>query len=135
MLINLYELVNFLQKTISNKSSSKNCLKESFENLALLLQPFTPHLSEEIWKSLGLDGLAINQPWPKVSTTQTKKICNIAIQVDGKTREIIEFDIGIDEKGVKIRALNSKKIKKMIDKKIIKKTIFVPEKILNMVLK
>ena len=132
---NLYELINFLQKTISNKSSSKNCLKESFKNLALLLQPFTPHLSEEIWKSLGLEGLAINQLWPKVSTTQTKKICNIAIQIDGKTREIIEFDVGISEEEVTIKALNSNKIKRMIDKKVIKKTIFVPEKILNIVLK
>ena len=132
---NLYELINFLQKTISNKSSSKNCLKESFKNLTLLLQPFTPHLSEEVWKSLGLDGLAINQLWPKVTTTQTKKICKIAIQIDGKTREIIEFDVGISKEEVKIKALNSKKIKKMIDKKVIKKTIFVPEKILNIVLK
>ncbi len=132
---NLYELVNFLQKTISNKSSSKNCLKESFKNLALLLQPFTPHLSEEIWKSLGLDGLAINQLWPKIPTTQTKKICKIAIQVDGKTREVIEFYVGISEEEVKIKALNNKKIKKMIGKKVIKKTIFVPEKILNIVLK
>jgi leucyl-tRNA synthetase len=132
---NLYELINFIQKTISNKSSSKNCLKESFKNLALLLQPFIPHLSEEIWESLGLDGLAINQLWPKSLTTQTKKICNIAIQIDGKTREIIEFDVGIDEERVKTKALNSKKIKKMTDKKTIKKTIFVPEKILNIVLK
>ncbi len=132
---NLYELINFIQKTISNKSSSKNCLKESFKNLALLLQPFTPHLSEEIWKSLGLNGLVINQLWPKLPTTQTKKIRKIAIQIDGKTREIIEFDVGIDEERVKAKALNSKKIKKMTDKKIIKKTIFVPEKILNIVLK
>ncbi len=131
----LYELINFIQKTISNKSSSKNCLKESFKNLALLLQPFTPHLSEEIWKSLGLNGLVINQLWPKLPTTQTKKIRKIAIQIDGKTREIIEFDVGIDEERVKAKALNSKKIKKMTDKKIIKKTIFVPEKILNIVLK
>jgi len=132
---NLYELINFLQKTISNKSSSKNCLKESLKNIALLLQPFTPHLSEEIWKSLGLDGLAINQLWPKAPTIQTKKICKIAIQIDGKTREIIEFDVGISKEEVKIKALNSKKIKKMIDKKLIKKIIFVPEKIINIVLK
>jgi leucyl-tRNA synthetase len=100
-----------------------------------LLQPFTPHLSEEIWKSLGLDGLAINQLWPKAPTIQTKKTCNIAMQVDGKTREIMEFDVGISEEEVKFKALNSKKIKKMIDKKLIKKIIFVPEKIINIVLK
>ena len=82
-----------------------------------------------------LDGLVINQLWPKVSTTQTKKVSKIAIQINGKTREIIEFDVGIDEERVKIKALDSKKIKKMTDKKIIKKTIFVPEKIFNIVLK
>ena len=55
--------------------------------------------------------------------------------INGKTKEIIEFDVGISGEEVKIKALNSKKIKKMIDKKVIKKTIFVPEKILNIVLK
>ena len=79
--------------------------------------------------------MAINQQWPEVSTTQTKKVCNIAIQVDGKTREIIEFDVGISEERVKIEALNSKKIRKMVVEKVIKKTIYVPEKILNIVLK
>jgi leucyl-tRNA synthetase len=57
------------------------------------------------------------------------------MQVDGKTREIMEFDVGISEEEVKFKALNSKKIKKMIDKKLIKKIIFVPEKIINIVLK
>jgi len=84
---------------------------------------------------LDLNGLVINQLWPKSSTTQTRKVCKIAIQIDGKTREIIEFDVGIDEERVKDEALNSKKIKKMTNKKTIKKTIFVPEKILNIVLK
>ena len=52
-----------------------------------------------------------------------------------KTKEILEFNIGIDKEKVKIKALNNKKIKKMISGKAIKKTIFVPEKILNIVLK
>ena len=106
----------------------------TFEKLALLLQPFTPHLSEEMWKELGMKGLAINQPWPKPSKTLRKVSYKIAIQINGKTRQIIEFDNDTNEEDVKIRALNDKKIKKNMLNKSIKKIIFVPKKILNIVL-
>ena len=82
-----------------------------------------------------MKNLAISQAWPKHSGTKRKQTAKIAVQINGKTKEIIEFDIGIDEEKVKIRALNSEKIKKMTNNKAIKKTIFVPEKILNIVLK
>ena len=132
---NLYELVNLIQKIITKGSVSNACLLDAFKKLSLLLQPFTPHLSEGMWEKLGTKDLAINQTWPKHSGIQRKKASKIAVQINGKTKEILEFNIGIDKEKVKIKALNNKKIKKMISGKAIKKTIFVPEKILNIVLK
>ena len=131
---NLYELINAIQKTVIERTVSKDCLKTTFKNLALLLQPFTPHLSEEMWNYLEGNDLAINQKWPKSSGIKRKKVCKIAIQIDGKTKEIMEFDVGLIEQHVKIKAFDNKKINKMIDNKKIKKTIFVPDKIFNIVL-
>ena len=130
---NLYELINAVQKSITKKSVSKNCLKKTYKNLALLLQPFTPHLSEEIWKYLKCSDMAINQPWPKSYEIKRKKRCKIAIQINGKTREIIEFNVGLNENQVKKIACEHKKIIKIINSKKIKRTIFVQDKILNLV--
>ena len=131
---NIYELINMIQKTIANKLVTQDCLKYTFKNLALLLQPFTPHLSEEIWEFLGYKGLIINQPWPKTLTKQVKKTCKIAVQINGKTKTVIDIALGASEKKVKLKTLKTKKIIKMIDNKQIKRIIFVPDKILNIVL-
>ena len=115
------------------KSVSKNCLKKTYINLALLLQPFTPHLSEEIWKYLKCVDMAINHSWPKSHKIKRKKICKIAIQINGKTKEVIEFDVGLNEQQVKKIAFEHKKISKIIDSNKIKRAIFVQDKILNLV--
>ncbi len=130
---NLYELVNVFQKVILEKTVSKKSLIESFKTLSVLLQPFTPHLSEEMWKVLGGARLAINEQWPKPSDTNKKTKCKIAIQINGKTREIVEFVFDEKEITVKNIALNSPKIKKMLKDKEIKRVIFVPNKVLNIV--
>ncbi len=131
---NLYELANLLQSNIQNKTASHNCLLTSFRKLSLLLQPFVPHLSEEMWKELGCEGLAIDQKWPESKGINKKTSSNIAIQVNGKTKAIIEFSSNSQEKTVKDSALTHPKISKITNNKKIKKIIFVPEKILNIVI-
>ena len=132
---NVYEFINLLQKNINTKKISKKCLMESFKTLALLIQPFTPHLSEEIWKSLNFGGLAINQGWPKHSKIAQKTHCKIAVQIDGKTKQIIDIKSDNDEESVKKIVMENEKIKRIINDKKIERVIFVPNKILNIVLK
>ena len=131
---NLHELTNVIQNLITKKSVSKDCLLNSFKKLTLLLQPFVPHLSEEMWKELKGSGLAINHKWPESKGLPTKTFCNIAIQVNGKTKEVIQFDIGSKKEHVQKIALEQSRVKKIIINKKIDKIIFVPEKILNVVL-
>ena len=131
---NLYTLTNMIQKCINDKNTSKKTLLSGFKTIALLLQPFTPHLSEEMWKELGEKDLAINQKWPKILDNVEKSVSKIAIQINGKTREIIEFNNGSSQKTVEDVALKSNKIKKQIMEKEIKKIIFVPERVLNIVI-
>ena len=92
-----------------------------------------PHLSEEIWKTLKFSDLAINQKWPRKRGKTIKKESKIAIQINGKTREVISVKLGAIKKEVEEMALNNKKIAKYVESKKIKKIIFVPEKIINIV--
>ena len=107
---------------------------KSLKQVALLLQPFVPHLSEELWKKLKGSGLAINHEWPKSTGKSTKNFSFIAIQINGKTKEVIQFDIGSKKEHVQKIALERPRVKKTIMNKKINKIIFVPEKILNVVL-
>ena len=131
---NLYELINAIQKNIVIKSVSKKCLKNTFKNLILLMQPFTPHLSEEMWRYLEFPGLAINQNWPKKTTIKEKQTCKIAVQINGRTRDVIDCKTDENKETVLQNALNSNKVKKMIDNKKTIRVIFVPNKILNLVI-
>ena len=131
---NLYELTNVIQSLIIKKTVSKDCLLNSFKKLTLLLHPFVPHLSEEMWAKISGSGLAINQKWPKFTGSLAKSFCNIAIQVNGKTKEVIQFNIGSKKENVQKVALEKQKIKKIIMNKKIIKIIFIPNKILNIVL-
>jgi len=131
---NVYELVNFAQKTIEKKSASKKCLLNFFQNLSLLIHPFVPHISEEMWKELGQSGLAANQSWPEpkdeIKITKSK----IAVQINGKTRAILEFKKGTKKEDVERNVMIHEKIQKYIQNKSIKKVIFVPERIINIVI-
>ena len=131
---NIYEMVNVMQQAVNNFSATKKSLEEVFETLAILLQPFTPHLSEEMWKSLGKKEMVIDQIWPKPLKSQRKNNCNIAIQINGKTKNVIEFNYDADENTVLDKVRQNEKIKKTIGNAQVKRTIFVPNKILNIVI-
>jgi len=130
---NIYELANYLQKEKTIKNSNKKILLEAVGDLALILQPFVPHLSEEIWKLLGNQELAINQSWPKYSDVEEAFSFKIAIQINGKTRDIVEIKKETSkEKLVKV-AVSREKIKKHLGISVIKKSIYIPTKVLNLV--
>ena len=61
----LHSTTKHLQTNIKKGAVSKKCVILTLKNLSLLLQPFVPHLSEELWKLLGENDMAINQKWPK----------------------------------------------------------------------
>ena len=106
----------------------------SLKKLALIIHPFTPHLSEEMWKALSCKGLAIEQEWPKPTKSQQILRPKIAVQINGKTKAIVEADFNADKDSVEKIVLSNQKIIKIIDNKKIKKSIFVPNKIYNIVL-
>ncbi len=130
----IYEFVNILNDALINNKLSKKDYKWSLEKLSIVLQPFAPHISEEIWSRLGNKTLCINQNWP-LEDVKKKSELKIAVQINGKTREVVEIDNNFSkEKVLEIVKGNNKINKNLLGKKILRE-IYVPGKIVNLVTK
>ena len=129
----IYEYVNILNEAVSKKKLSKISFEWSLKKLSIILQPFVPHISEEIWSNFSKK-LCINESW--ISEKVKKKMnLKIAIQINGKTRDVIEIDENLSKEKVLDIVKNRDKIKKNILGKNIIKEIFIPGKIVNIVVK
>ncbi|MCX6721558.1 MAG: leucine--tRNA ligase [Candidatus Staskawiczbacteria bacterium] len=109
--------------------------KKDFAEFLKVLSPFVPHLSEELWSNAGFLGLCCQQKWPKYDEKLIKeeKILLI-VQINGKVRDRIEVDFGIEQKQAEKIVLKSEKIKNLLtdDKKVVK-VVFVANKLINIV--
>ncbi|MBT6067640.1 class I tRNA ligase family protein, partial [bacterium] len=117
-----------------NTVTKLNITKDSLNKFLILLAPFAPHICEEINEEIGNKETIFNNKWPKYDEKLIidDKI-TIAIQVNGKLRDTIIVNRGISEKDIKKQALDLPKIKKFIDGNEIKKFIYVPNKLINLV--
>jgi leucyl-tRNA synthetase len=115
--------------------SPESLTKDNVKTLLLMLNPFAPFLTEEIWHKAGFKGLCCQGKWPKYipKFIKEKKILLI-IQINGRVRDKIEVGFDIKEEEAKELALNQEKIKKWIKEKEIKKIIFIPNKLINIVI-
>ena len=130
----IYEFVNIINDKISSKNISKQTLNWSLKKLSIILQPFVPHVSEEMWSKIDGNDLCINKQWPieKITTKETKQ--NIVVQVNGKMKTVIKIDSGLSKDVVLGIVKTDKKVEKNIKNKKIIKEIYVPGKIVNFVL-
>jgi leucyl-tRNA synthetase len=105
------------------------------ETLVLLISPFAPHMAEELWKNLGHKDGIIKAAWPKYDSNliQESKMM-IIVQVNGKLRDKLEIDASANEDAVKMAAQELEKIKTFIGGKPAKKVIYVPGKLVNIVI-
>ena len=108
--------------------------RAAIETLVLLLSPFTPHLSEELWEKLGhRKGISFVK-WPDYSEELAKEdLIKIAIQVNGKKRAEIEVNPGIDEASALKLAKDNDNVSRYLEDKAIKKTVLVKNRLLSIV--
>ncbi|OHB14643.1 MAG: leucine--tRNA ligase [Candidatus Zambryskibacteria bacterium RIFCSPLOWO2_12_FULL_45_14] len=107
---------------------------EEYETLLKLLAPFAPHMTEELWHTLGHKSSVHTENWPVYDPSKLlKDEIVIAVQVNGKVRANLPISRGQDEAEIKIQALNLDEVKKWLDGKEPKKVIVVPEKIISIV--
>jgi len=131
----IYEYVNLLSSLVSKKSIVKEDLSEIIEKLTIIIHPFIPHISEEIWQEMGKKGLCISAKWPKTQGIYKEDIIKMPIQVNGKTRSLIDVVSNEDKEVIMKRVMLDPKIIKNIENKKIIKKVFVPNKIVNLVIK
>jgi leucyl-tRNA synthetase len=111
-------------------------LAEVQRNLVLLLAPFAPYLAHELWEMLGEKGSLLKAPWPKYDAALAKEEeLVIPVQVNGKLRGRIVVPADATEDFVIERALADEKVRSAIAGKQIVKNIFVPGKLVNLVVR
>jgi leucyl-tRNA synthetase len=127
---NLYEMYNFLIKE-TDKPIKKEILIENYKKILILMNPFIPHFSNECLNTINEDQIE----WPKISKEDlVEDDINFVIQINGKKRAILKVKRDVVEKEIlEIIKLNLE-IKKFLKDQIIKKSIFVPNRLINIIL-
>lgn len=107
-----------------------------FRKFMIIFAPFAPHIAEEIWEELGEAESIFKQKWPEYDAELAKdEMINLAVQVNGKLRDTLEALADISEEEAKELALGSAKIKKWTEGKDVVRVIYIPGKLVNVVVK
>jgi leucyl-tRNA synthetase len=124
----IMELTNFIyQNGYNNKS---------LEIILILLCPFAPHITEELWHMIGHNDSIHTQKWPSYDPSLTKdKEITLVIQINGKVRDKVNILSDISEEEIKNTVFKLPKVQNYIDGKIILKTFIVKNKLINIVVK
>ena len=100
------------------------------------MAPFAPHVCEELWQRLGHDGLVMTAPWPSYDESLlTEESKTIAVQVLGKTRGTVDVPLDAPEDAVTEAARQLERVQAAMEGKALVKTIFVPNRIINFIVK
>ena len=125
-----YEVYKILRKFCESKISNKTLI-ENIVKIMKLMIPFIPHLAHEC---LEMHNCKSTNVWPEISKQNLQEEIKIAVQINGKTRDIINIKKDTEEKDLYHAIINHSKAKKYIEDKKILKTIFVKNKIINYII-
>ena len=133
----IMELLNLFTKKQSELSISHKLKKEVINVILVLLNPFAPHITKELWININPESNIDKQIWPVVDKSALiKNEVTIVIQVNGKLRGNMVISIDNDEEKVKNMALENEEIKKYIPDNVkVKKIIYIKNKLINIVIK
>jgi leucyl-tRNA synthetase len=122
------ELVNDLAKDTSAPDA-----RFAAETALSLIQPYAPHVAEELWERLGNERLW-EQPWPEADPRYLEReTFELVVQVNGKVRDRFEVEAELPEEELVERALQSERVRSHLNGKQVQKTIVVPGKLVNLV--
>jgi leucyl-tRNA synthetase len=124
------QMMIFVNHMTALKVKPKVCLKPFVQ----ILQPFAPHIAEELWEMLGEKSSLSLTPWPSYDPLLAKdQTILIAVQVMGKMRGTVEVEPGCDQGQVEKLARGLASVAHQLEGKTLRKTIFVKDKIINFV--
>ena len=112
------------------------CSKGDMKTLVTMLSPFAPHVAEELWEMLGGTGFVCRQPWPEYDESKTvADTIQMAVQVNGKVRANITVPNGADNDAIVAAAQADPKVQKFTEGMALVKTIVVPGRLVNLIVK
>jgi len=136
MIAALMELTNYLSKVKEAGHVTASAWEEAVDTLLLLLSPTAPHLTEELWQRRGHDYSIHNQSWPNWDEELAKdEEITLVVQVNGRLRDRIAVPVSISETEAQQLALDSQRVKPHLEGKEIINTIYVPGRLINLVVR
>lgn len=138
-LSSIMELVNELYRfdlVGETTPESLKVIKEAIEALVLLLSPFAPHICEELWQKMDQPKKITFTPWPAYDPElATKEKITVVVQVNGKLRSRLTVDCQASDEEIKKEALSDRRVLAHLQGKKIVKSVYVPKKLINFVVK
>ena len=127
---NIYELANAIEKAAPSAARAR-----AVETMVRLVAPMAPHVAEEAWAAAGREGLIADAAWPQADPALlVEDEVTIAIQVNGKLRDTLTAPKGASREALEEMALASEKVVRILEGRIPRKVIVVPDRLVNLVL-
>ncbi|WP_206484576.1 leucine--tRNA ligase [Thalassotalea sp. G2M2-11] len=130
----IMELMNHLSKAKTDSTEDRAVMLEAIQAMVLMLSPIVPHLAHHLWSVIGNGNLVEDTLWPQVDESalvEDEKL--IIVQVNGKLRGKITVAADADKDQVEAKGLAEENVAKFVEGKTVRKVIFVPGKLLNIV--
>lgn len=132
----IMELNNAILAYRNVESKNTAVLTEAIESMLIMLSPFCPHICDELWDRLGWEGCIYRQAWPAFEATALiQDQVEIVVQINGKIRQHLTVPSGASQEQLIEIAMADEKVKAGIEGKQIVKTVAVPGKLVNLVVK
>jgi leucyl-tRNA synthetase len=138
----MMELVNEVSRFELNgddaeteRTDKRRILKAALETILLLLAPFAPHISEELWRKMGHRESVFENPWPRHDEQAiAEESVLVVVQIDGRVRHRIHVPASSGEEEVKAAALSNDRITGLLRDRAVRRIVYVPQKLVNIVL-
>ncbi len=128
------ELLNELSRFDDHSRAGREVMQEGFEAVVKMLSPVVPHVAHCLWHALGHQEAVIDCPWPQADPAAlVRDTCEIAVQVNGKLRACIEMPVGSAREAIAEAARAHEKVRHFTDGATVRKTIVVPDRLINFV--
>ncbi len=128
------ELVNAVGRVDERTSEARDARRKALETALLLLSPIAPHITHVLWKALGHERAIVDEMWPVVDEEALlQEFVEIVVQVNGKLRARLRVPAHADQDEIHSLALNDAQVMRYLQGKTVKRFIFVPSKLINIV--
>lgn len=130
----IMELSNTVHKLSPEPAINQRVIYKSVSSIVLMLSPFVPHICHQLWQMLGNDSACVDQHFPEVDEAALlQNNVTIIVQVNGKVRDRLTLNAGLDAKELEAKALESAVVQKHLGDQTIRKVIVIADKLVNLV--